>query len=255
MLEESPNYWYNAQEFIKIFCLQFKYQIICWEISYQKRKWHTFVFHGIQQFIHNIMNNGFLWWFIVCNMVVRFAFSSVGKKAWLKSTVRRNALLFDWRSFSAEACSCKGKNYGSNSLCTLPSFWLSNCFLHWWLSTSSSRTYILLHICEFFALHIQFFWHLPLGDILNCCWAFVTFFFVRFGLHVYHVRLMGTTCITSEDISFEIVIIHFDYWRFYICYATRTGFWSLSISQSPNDVEKEEIVVINAYHASVQYVN
>ena len=41
-----------------------------------------------------------------------------------------------------------------------------------------------------------------------------------------------------------IVVIQFDYWRFSIYYATRTCFRSLSISQRPYGVLKEEIVII-----------
>lgn len=39
-------------------------------------EWHTFHFHGIQQFIYHIINNGngFFWFFIGHNMVIRFAF-------------------------------------------------------------------------------------------------------------------------------------------------------------------------------------
>ena len=94
-----------------------------------KLKWHIFVFHGVQQFIHRIMQNRFLWWFIVCNMALRFAFLSVGKEAWLKSTVTLNPLLFYWRYFCTKTCSSKDMNHLSNTLWTLPSLELRNCSL------------------------------------------------------------------------------------------------------------------------------
>ena len=53
-------------------------------------------------------------------MVVPFAFLSVGRGAWLKYTIRWNALLFEWRDFSTKPCSCKGTDYWSTSLWTLP---------------------------------------------------------------------------------------------------------------------------------------
>ena len=53
-------------------------------------------------------------------MVVPFAFLSVGRGAWLKCTIRWNALLFEWRDFSTKPCSCKGTDYWSTSLWTLP---------------------------------------------------------------------------------------------------------------------------------------
>lgn len=122
---ESPVYWYKVQEFIQIFCLHFKYQFICCEIFYIKWKWYTTLFHGIQQFIHHIINNRFLWWFIVPNMVVCFALR-VGKESWWKSAIRWNNLLFDWRFFRTKTCSFKGIDYWSNSLWMLVSLWLSN---------------------------------------------------------------------------------------------------------------------------------
>ena len=162
--------------------------------------------------------------------------------------------MFDWRSFSTKTYSCKGIHYLSNTLWNLPCLWLKNCFPHWLLSCSSSKTYLFLHIFEFVALHIQFFWHFLLGDILSCCWIIVTFFFVQFGLHVWHVRLIGTSCITSERINFETIVIRYDYWRFSIYYVTRTSFRNLSILQSSYGVQKEENVVTNAYPIFVQYV-
>ena len=175
---ESPVYWYKVQEFIQIFCLHFKYQFICCEIFYIKWKWYTTLFHGIQQFIHHIINNRFLWWFIVPNMVLCFALR-VGKESWWKSAIRWNNLLFDWRFFRTKTCSFKGIDYWSNSLWMLVSLWLSN-----YSFTGGSVAALLLHVCKFFTLHIQFFWHFPFGDILSCCWIIVTFFFVRLELHI-----------------------------------------------------------------------
>ena len=42
-----------------------------------------FLFHGIKQFIHHIINNGHIRCFIVRNIVIRFAFSSLGKEVLL----------------------------------------------------------------------------------------------------------------------------------------------------------------------------
>ena len=108
-------------------------------------------------------------------VVTGFAFSSVEKEAWMRSTIRWDPLLFDWRSFSTKTCSSKDMDYWCNSLWKLPSFLLRHCFHHSWLSCSSLWTYILLHICEIFALHIQFSWHFLLGNILGCCWIIVNF--------------------------------------------------------------------------------
>ena len=83
----------------------------------------------------------------------------------------------------------------------------------------------------------------------------VTFFFVRFGLHVHGVSSMGTSCITNEHFNFQIVVIHADYWRFFIWYGTRTGFTSLSISQSQCGVQTLETVATNAYPTFAQSIN
>ena len=73
--------------------------------------------------IHHIINNRFLWWLIVRNMVVSFAILSVGKEAWLKSTIRWNALLFDWRFFSTKTCYCKDMDYWSLCGRCPPFYW------------------------------------------------------------------------------------------------------------------------------------
>ena len=48
-----------------------------------KMKVASFLFHGIKQFINHIINNRHLRCFIVRNMVIRFAFSRLGKEVLL----------------------------------------------------------------------------------------------------------------------------------------------------------------------------
>ena len=122
-----------------------------------------------------------------------------------------------------------------------------------WLCTKSSRTYILLHI-----------WQLIMHFILMTRWA-VWAVELTYGYLLLRIiwvarigqllQLIGTSWITNEHINFEIVVIHYHYWRLSVCYGTRTGFRTLSISQSPCDEQKLEIVVTNAYPTFVQHVD
>ena len=93
----------------------------------------------------------------------------------MKSTIRWKVFLFDWRFFPTKTCSCKGMDYRSKYMWTLLSFWLSNCFPHWWLCTSSLRTYILLRIYLWVLcsscptlLTLPSWWHFEL--LLNHCY-------------------------------------------------------------------------------------
>ena len=107
------------------------------------------------------------------------------------------------------------------------------------------------HIVAHLSVYHTFYSYDTLG-CLNCCWIMVAFFFVWFGLHVHGVSSMGTSCITNEHFNFQIVVIHIDYWRFFIWYGTRIGFTSLSISQSQCGVQTLETVVTNAYPTFAQ---
>ena len=173
--------------------------------------WHTFLSHGIQQFNHHG---------IVHCKIERFS----------DLFLQGHGLLI--KLFLSVAL-----------LSTEP------LFPHWWLSISFLRATILLHICGFFALHIQFLWHLFLGKVLSCCWIIVSFF-----LHVVH---------TARSFNGH-----------QFCYQWTNEFWgrcyprwllevfhmvchedSLSISESPYGIQKEEIVVTNAYPTFAQHVD
>ena len=160
-------------------------------------------------------------------MVIRFSFSIVGKETWLKSTISGIFCCLTEGLFSLKLVLRRAWTTDLTLCERCPTFDWATVFL-----TGGSAPAPRKHTyCCTFVSSLHF-----------TCNSFSTSFLVAFWgvvessllLSSYNSDCTSSVLVQWTLVAFSgIVVIPYDYWKFYICYATRAGFRSRKISQSP----------------------